>query len=1321
MTRALRIVLGLALLGGLLWLLGARAAFAATYYVGCGGISGCTANNGGPGTAPLAPWGQYNEFLERINTGAIVGGDTVIYRPGRYAACDGNYWYGEHLRGGGTAGNPVTITIQAKQCASGADTGKTCSTSADCAGAAACTDLPGDVEIHGSARPGVCRAAGWNVAKKCDGSASPSSLIDAICEIDAHCGGVANSCDTVPGVYWANSESGGAWYGNSAGVAYQPSINPVGGDPKVYEILYSPSVNNAPIRMPRFTAGRDQVFTYATWGAAQRVDKTGQGDFTGYACRASRTPWFCCTGNGADAAPYTCNDTVPPRIYVQTASGADPGAVGDANFGPVEFPYMQFLLWSGYIGGTPSTAARYQTWTNNGNGKRWRFWWATRGILAMENAEGLVFEDFDFGYVSRTLPGAELTETDSANASDFPRYNQGDTYVVTGYFDQGANNVVRYLTFKRGKIHGSMGNEMFHLIGSSPGALDRFTDHLIEDVEFCDGPYAARVGESAGSCTGNANTNQVLKSWPPTVCVDGPTPGAYCTTDGACGAGGACQYDDWIGVMNTDGGAAGGWWGPLGGGANTDGAIISTARNQTFRGNYIHDTGLISFKESGGSGGLVFERNIVDMGRQYYTDAGYFPNVMLTYCDSPANCGGLTGLLSVGIPMRFKATNQRGAILRNNLFYNVQGWAIVGNCFSNDWQDLECASLNLPDPAYPPQIVNNTFHLVGDYRAASRKVCKYGSTFSDTLCTGDVNCPGGLCEYRNFPVSVIDLIGSRPGRFFTWATTGAKALVKNNLFFRQTPSLDTPPDPSRAGAAPYPRTPLISVESTLVPVTDFDRNLWADPTGVNALNTFRIGSTVYGSHAAWRTALRALNPTAEETSIVIDGETPLFKTPYTNLGLDTTAPGISAAYQAGIDLTSVGVPAFDLENTPRPPGRWSIGALQGEMTGSTATTSPTTTEPSTTAPTTPPPTTPPPTTPPPTTPPPTTPPPAGPGAPADWTADPATVAYWPFDTLVGGVTPNASASTTYCNPTTDGDMQVGNNPEQLSLSTTRVQGSHSLNNANSLGQIKQVTNYGLNHARDCLRSQSPDQWTVLGWWRQTGTPAYQYPQLIRNMDETLQNGWYLGLYQASGTIVGCVGPGDNSSECVESKKVTLTGANIDSQWHMIAFSFSGQGGRFSLGLDGTVAAAQGPTGISMTRNNVVAGYPFEQPHAPGSYGGIIGQQDATWWVDRVLTQQQVCRAYAVNADGSMGWCDGAAWAACTSDAQCGDRPGACNVALGQCVGRLSTSGAAECNTVAELGPCNVDLDGNAPTTPPSTVQGAYNLLRGAQLRGSVMR
>jgi hypothetical protein len=326
-------------------------------------------------------------------------------------------------------------------------------------------------------------------------------------------------------------------------------------------------------------------------------------------------------------------------------------------------------------------------------------------------------------------------------------------------------------------------------------------------------------------------------------------------------------------------------------------------------------------------------------------------------------------------------------------------------------------------------------------------------------------------------------------------------------------------------------------------------------------------------------------------------------------------------------------------------------------------------------------------------------------APLNWTDDPATVAYWPFDTLAGGVTPNASASTTYCNPTTDGDMQVGNNPGQLSLSTTRVQGSHSLDNANSLGQIKQVTNYGLNHARDCLRSQSPDQWTVLGWWRQTGTPAYQYPQLIRNMDETLQNGWYLGAYQASGTLVGCVGPGDNTSECVEAYKPTLSGFNIDSQWHMVAFSFSGQGGRFSLGLDGTVAAAQGPTGISMTRNNVVAGYPFEMPHAPGGYGGIIGQQDATWWVDRVLTQQQVCRAYAINADGSMGWCDGAdpaQYRVCSTDADCDNRPGACNGTFGRCVGRLSASGPSACNAVAELGSCAANLAGVVPSTTTTT-------------------
>jgi hypothetical protein len=908
MTRALRIVLGLALLGGVLWLLGARAAFAATYYVGCGTVAGCSASDSNAGTSPTAPWRTYGKVIMEGNKtaagqGTLVGpGDTVKFRTGRYATCEGpsglppnNWFYNDRIKLRGTAGAKITFTI-------------------DDAGGA------GDVELHGGARPGVCRSSGWNVARKCDASVGvPTALVDAVCASDADCGSVANSCDTVPNVYWKESVPDGVWAGNSAGVAYQPNLNPIGGPPKIFEILYSASVGNVPIKMPTWTAGHDQVWPYATWGAGQRVD-LGSGNFTGFACRADRTPWFCCTGNGSGP---TCNNGVPPRIYVQTASGADPGTVGDANFGPVEFPFVEFPLQFGHMDEAATAAANHLTFTNNANGRRFRLWWSTRGPIWFQNVENLLLEDVDVAYSSRTLPQAHLTETDSANASGFPRYNQGDTYLVTGSFDQGAlDHVVRFITWRRAKIHGTQGNEAFHMIGASPGALERFTDHLLEDVVHCDSPYALAPGEHQTDCTPNANSNQVTKSWPP--------PG----------------YAAWNIPFNTDGGAVGGFWGPLGGGPNTDGAMISTARNQTFRGNVFRDTGLISFKESGGSGGLLFERNIVDLRRMYYADAGLHPNVLSTYCGSANGCGGLEGRLSLGIPMRFRASNQRGAIIRNNLFLNVQGWAIVGNCFSNDSGDTECATLNLPDPAYPPQIVNNTFHIVGDYRAALQRFCRTGGGTwrHDTPCTANADCGADTCQYRNFPLFVIDLIGSRPGRNFTWAAGGAsKAIIKNNLFFRESPSVATPADPSGTAAE---RTPMFRITSDLAAVTDFDRNLWADPTGMSNLTwaiTVPGGSTTtYATFNAWRTAIQAFGATNETSSLFVDGATPLFKAPYTDLSPDTTAPGISAAYQTGLDLSAVGVPAFDLENTPRPAGQWSIGAFQAEMTGSTVTTTTTT-------------------------------------------------------------------------------------------------------------------------------------------------------------------------------------------------------------------------------------------------------------------------------------------------------------------------------------------------------------------------------------------
>jgi hypothetical protein len=1320
MTRTLRLLLSLALLGGLVWLLGARSAFAVTYYLG-NRAGQATAADGNTGNSPAAPWRTWGKVSLALEAGKTLGcpavgricpGDTVRIRPGRYAQCEGRWRY-DHLEGGGTPGNPVTITIDTGTCTGGANADAACSVNADCA-SNVCATTTGSVEIHGGNQPGQCLGSTWQPARMCNVT---GTLQRAICDADAHCGGAIGSCAVVPGVYWSNSESGGAWAGNSAGTAYQPNLNPVGGAPKLFEILYSPTAGNAPIRMPTWTAGRDQVWPYATWGAGQRVDRGG-GNFTGYACRADKTPWFCCTGDGAGA---TCNDTVPPRIYVQTASGADPATVGDADFGPVEFPLTQFPLQFGSLGA--ATPARYITITNSGNGRTFYLWWGTRGIVTFENAEYVRLEDFDIAYAVRTFPYAHLENTDSANASGFPRYNAGDTYLVTGFYDQGAVNVVRNLTFLRGKIHASQGNEMFHLIGSSAARLDGFTDHLIESVEFCDGPHAPPNDASGTACSPNANTNQVTRSWPPPgQCIGGTADGVSCRTNTPCTGGGTCQhYESWAGVMNM------GHWGVIGGGTNTDGAIISTARNQTFRLNYFHDTGLISFLESGGTSGLVFERNRVDMGRMYWTDAGYYPNVLTTYCSSPTGCGGLEGRLSLGLPMRFETTSGIGPVVRNNVFFNVYGKALFGFCFSNDALNTECGGLNAP--LTPARITNNTFHVLGDYRAVPLKICGRPSGFGTIIWNGvDCTANAGLCslpdtcQFRNAPQPVMSIYGKDSKlNYFPWATAGNKALIKNNLFFRETGSATG-------------RTTLMEVDNDIAAVTEFDSNIWADPAaGANL--TWRVETTDYATFAGWRSRLGGAN---ELNSFTVHEGSPLFRGPYNDLSLDTTAPGISAAYRTGVDLTALGGGYdTDIEGTPRNnasctsagqplacctgPGRgcWSIGAYQGEATGSTVTTTSsttttsvggtttttvggTTTTTSTTSTTTP----------------------AVAGAPRNWTDDAATVAYWPFDNDYL----NQSPATTWCNPVSNGDLRAGNNPSALVFSTDAVQGTHSINNTTSLGQIK---DFELSGAADCLRSQSPTTWTFLSWWKRDGRATYGtactgdgqctaypnqcdltvgrciygFPQLVRNEDETFQNGWHIQLEEMTNKLVVCAGDGTNTSECNVGVTNYPNGFPSDGAWHMVTATYTGPGGNFAVGRDGVAQAVTGPSGVTFVRNNVIAGYPFEMPHAPGGYGGIRGKQDAVWWVDRVLTQEQVCRTYAVNADGSLGWCDGAAWATCTSDAQCGNRPNACNVGLGRCVGRLGQSGQTACDAVAELGPCNVDLDGNAPPPPPVTGDG----------------
>ena len=760
-------------------------------------LDGKTGNDSGSGRAS-APWRTWGKLILALNAGTVPPGDRVLIRPGRYAVCEGQgYW--ESLRTpGGTASAPITISVD--------------------------TSLPGDVEIHGGARAGQCGNSAWLPAKQC----TSGSLRGAACDANSDCPG-GGSCTTIPNVFYTvmGDSNANSWEGGieGPGVAFQPSLAPVGGAPKIFEILYSDEVTagTAP-KMPTFTPGRDQFWPYPIMR-----DK----------CTASKVPWLCCTGAGTG----TCSN---PRGYVQTASGASPDAVGNAQYGPVELPLAKYVLSQGNGSTVPTTYLRFTNRAGGSDsGRTFYFWWATTGIMQLGNAHHLSFEDFDIAYNSRA------TAMYDGIGTTFPRLIGGDTYLVNpiaANSSYGPRNVVHDIAFRYGKIHASQGNEMVH---ANSGATDRFYGLSFDHVEFADGPWSVPNGSSSTSGTGNANTTQVSKMWPP------PN-----------------HRPKWSNTYNTH-------WSPLGGGGLTSGAMIINTPSNVVRNCYFHDVGLISFHENPNNMGNIFENNLVDFGLLAYADAGvwflngaqmagFHPPLPVDYCVDGANqCSGYTGAFGVTMRTRSASQNQRGNIVRNNVFVNAYAQALFFN-------DLEQPSPYAPGS--PHQIVNNTFIAPADARYLS-----------------------GMDSW--IPVSV----------WGNWASPAARAIVKNNVFRRSAPSATG--------------TSLFQISTESLTNTSIDYNDWGADTPA-----WLVGANHRTSFADFRSLVQTIAGAGNEAhSISVD---PQFVLPFSDLHLRSTSP----ARQTGTDLSAVGwAPSpydydCNLSNvascTPRPAGRWSMGAFQ---------------------------------------------------------------------------------------------------------------------------------------------------------------------------------------------------------------------------------------------------------------------------------------------------------------------------------------------------------------------------------------------------------
>ena len=77
------------------------------------------------------------------------------------------------------------------------------------------------------------------------------------------------------------------------------------------------------------------------------------------------------------------------------------------------------------------------------------------------------------------------SDTGSPNSSGFPRFAGGETHLVYTWWNTNGTNVVRNLTFRRGKVHGNQGDEMIHGL---PGDPTRFGNITWDTVELGTAP-----------------------------------------------------------------------------------------------------------------------------------------------------------------------------------------------------------------------------------------------------------------------------------------------------------------------------------------------------------------------------------------------------------------------------------------------------------------------------------------------------------------------------------------------------------------------------------------------------------------------------------------------------------------------------------------------------------------------------------------------------------------------------------------------------------------------------------------------------------------
>jgi hypothetical protein len=561
-------------------------------------------------------------------------------------------------------------------------------------------------------------------------------------------------------------------------------------------------------------------------------------------CTGSREPYACCTAAGTGAA---CLGTV--RVYAQTATGAAPGAISPA----IEFPVSAAVLTLGRVG-----TIQYLTFSNGNNGRRFFWRWGVTNILNIHNAHHLTFEDFEIGYNSTVRPrcgsgsgvtcAAGTVPVGTRSGSGFPRDTGGPSYLIVQ--SEGTSDIHHDQTFRRGVILRVQGDEAIHQ-GAGPLATGTNPASCSSVSDCTQTSLGTAVLCSSSTCYYHDNTTSGSDLLEGLEFTDQPweVPNGDTSLYGYGYSWPPTGYSAWNAAYATH-------FSPLGGGGQTPGPWILQGDNNVLRQIYVHGTDGIASFEAGNANGLIHSSpsgNVVEQctfdgtQMQYAGGNSLLPYCATCKCNAPSNCAGFAANSFVREFIGGWDLDRIGNVWRNNVFRNCSG-----SC----WRAV--VRIQGAGRMMAPQFVNNTMQCVGDLSRAGMNNDRF----------------------------VVDN---------KWGMTGAKGLIKNNIFVQDNSGTRN----------------IMSIDPDDTATVTIDRNLYG-PSNMR---------WKWGSSAATTTFATWKSNSGQDASSPVPAD-PVFR----GSPLDLHVGAVSPAVNAGATLTGF---SNDHDGVTRPQGvAWDIGAYE---------------------------------------------------------------------------------------------------------------------------------------------------------------------------------------------------------------------------------------------------------------------------------------------------------------------------------------------------------------------------------------------------------